>query len=226
MINKIPVKKLVEFRRLSEKSQSTFANNLKVPKRAGSEDGGGGDYWIRSTSGLSSAFRYNDNALVKEKIDSLASVYDSTKNELTKIMYKRNLEILHTFEDFDFSVWRPSGDLKFLSKQKILLNIKEVPLQVIPHHVFSYMDKNKPTVGGIWFVIWLDGYKSSDLGIYSETLFDYLSLLYSKQYKIDPNYCLTVDASSKEIVSYQQILDGKIPSLLENTIDTLNKYLH
>jgi hypothetical protein len=224
MINKVPVKKLIEFRRLSERSQSTFANNLKILKKASSKEGGG-DYWKRCTSGLSNAFRYNDNKLIQEKIDSVSSVYDSTKNELTKLMYKRNLEILHDFVDFDFSVWRPPGELKFLSKQKILLNIDDVMLQVMPHHVFFYIKKHDSFVGGIWFVVWLDGYQPGDLGIYSETLFDYLSLLYSKQYKIDPNYCLTVDAVSKETASYQQILDGKIPSFLQNTIDMLNKYL-
>lgn len=225
IINKLPVKKLIEFRRLSERSQSTFAKNLKILKKASSGDSGGGDYWIRSTSGLSNAFRDNDNSLIKEKIDAVSALYKSTKNELTKIMYKRNLEILHGFEGFDFSVWRPSDDLKFLTKQKISLTIKDVPIQVIPHHVFSYENKEKPTIGGIWFVIWLDSYKPGDLGIYSEALYRYLSFLYSKTHNVDPKYCLIVDGSSKEVTSYQHILDGKIPSLLQNTIDALNKYL-
>jgi len=225
IVNKVPVKKLVEFRRLSERSQLTFAKNLKIPKKPKSDNNNGGDYWIRSTSGLSNAFKSNDSSKIKEKIDEVLGVYGSTKNALTKIMYKRNLEILHNYQNFDFSIWRPSTDLKFLSKTKTPVTIKEIPLQVIPHHVFCYDNKGEPTIGGIWFIVWLDGFKAGDLGIYAEAIFRYLSDSYSKRYKVDPNYCLTVDALSTETASYQQVVEGKIPSWFESTIDILNKYL-
>lgn len=225
IVNKVPVKKLIEFRRLSERSQSTFANKLKIPKKLKSDNSGGGDYWIRSTSGISNAFKLNDSSKIKEKIDEVLGVYGSTKNALTKLMYKRNLEILHNYQDFDFSNWRPSADLKFLSKPKTPLLIKGIPLQIIPHHVFSYDHKGEPTVGAIWFIIWLNGFKPGDLGIYAEAIFRYLSDFYSKHYKVDPNYCLTVDALSTETASYQQVVEGTIPSWFQNTIDALNKYL-
>lgn len=226
MVNSITVKKIVEFRRMSEKRQSTFAKNLKLPKSAKpDDDGGGGDYWIRSTSGLSNAFKYNDNSFVKEKIGLVAEAYASARSPITKTMNRRNLEILHSYEDFDFSIWRPSPDLKFLSKPKIVLNIDDVPIKVIPHHVFSYENEGELMVGGIWFVVWLEGYRATDLGIYSEALFKYLSLLYSKEYKVDPNNCLIVDALGKDVVSYSHILDGKMPSLFQATIDAINKYL-
>jgi hypothetical protein len=52
MIAKIlPVMQLVKFRRLSERRQSTFANNLKLPKKPNS-DNSGGNYWVRSVSGI------------------------------------------------------------------------------------------------------------------------------------------------------------------------------
>jgi len=225
MINILPVKKLIEFRRLSEKSQATFANKLKIPKPPKKGDGKGGDYWVRSTSALSNAFKDNDNKFVKEKIEVISSEYDSTQKELTKLMYKRNLEILHPFSDFDFSVWHPADDLEFLPKHKIVLTISDLPIQVIPSQIFAYEDKGQKSVGGIWFVVWLNGYNADDLGIYSETLFGYLSLLYSKEYKIDPNYCLIVDTAIQKAVSYQQILDAKVPSALQSTIDSIKKYL-
>lgn len=226
IVNKLTVKNLVEFRRLSERSRSTFANNLKIPKKPKSDDSNGGNYWVRSISGLSNAFKHNDSRLVKEKIDLLAAVYESTENARTKIMYKRNLEILHSYEDFDFSIWRPSDHLKFLSKPKTVLTIKDIPIQIIPHHLFAYDNNGEPTIGGISFVIWLDGFKKGDLEIYSEALFKYISLLYSKKYKVNPHYCLIVDASSKDVVSYNQILEGKMPSLLQTTVEILNNYLH
>jgi len=224
-INTLTVKNIVEFRRFSERSKVTFVNNLKIPKKPKLDDNSGGDYWIRSISGLSNAFKNNDNKLIQEKIDAVSSLYDSTKIESTKTMYKRNLEILHNYIDFDFSTWLPPTDLQFLGKPKIILTIKDIPIQVIPHHVFSYEDKEEPSVGGIWFVTWLNGFKSEDLGIYSEAIFRYLSLLYSDEYKVNPNYCLTVDTLGMKTVNYDQVLRGKVPPLLEATIDTLNKYL-
>jgi hypothetical protein len=197
---------------------------MQTPKIPKSDDTSGGDYWKRSTSGLSNAYKHNDNKLIQKKIDSVSSVYESARKESTKTMYKRNLEILHNYTDFDFSTWRPPANLQFLAKSKLTVTIKDIPVQVLPHHIFSYEDKGEPNVGGIWFVVWLDGFKQGDLGIYSESLFRYLTLLYAKKYKVNPEYCLTVDAASKDVVSYNQILKGKIPSLLEPTIDALSKY--
>jgi hypothetical protein len=225
MINIVPVKKIVEFRRLPERSKLTFANNLKLPKKSKSDDSGGGDYWIRSISGISNAYKDNDKKLIQKKIDDVLSVYNSTNVETTKTMYKRNLEILHNYIDFDFSDWRPPTDFQYLANPQIILNIKGIPIRVIPHHVFSFEDNGEPKVVGIWFVTWWAGFKLDDLGIYSEALFRYLSLLYSKEYNVDPNYCIIVDTLSREIFRYTQILNGNVPPLLESTIDTLVKYL-
>jgi hypothetical protein len=223
MVNKLPVKKLIEFLRLPEKRQRTFVDNLNRPKKPSSKDGGG-DYWVRSISALARAYYKNDNTEIKKQLEEISNAYQNAKIERTRTMHKRNLEILHAFVDFDFSVWRPVADFNFLKKPQILLNIKDIPIQVLPHHVFSYSDENQISVGGIWFVVWLDGYLPSDLEIYAETLFRYLSLLYSKEYKIDPKSCLIVDAAIKKAVSYQQVLDSTNPSLLESTIDSFKKY--
>ncbi|AYL94582.1 hypothetical protein [Mucilaginibacter celer] len=226
MINKVPVKKLIEFGRFSERRQTTFANKLKVPKKIDlDENSNGGDYWIRSTSGLARAFKENSPSVIKEKIEDLSTDFESTEFNNTKIMFKRNLEILHNYEDFDFSIWRPSNDLKFLSKSNSPLLIKDVPIQILPHHIFSFKNKGELSVGGIWFVVWLEGFKPSDLGTFSDALFRYISHLYSREHKVNPTYCIIVDALSKETVNYQQVLEGKIPSSLNTTIDRLKKYL-
>lgn len=225
MLNKLTVKKLIEFNRLSDRSRKTFANQLKTPKTPNQDDSGGGDYWIRSLSGLASAFKFNDNGVVTERIDSLNDAFKTTSNHQTKVMYQRNLEILLDYKSFDFSTLRPSTDLKFLTKSKEPLAIHNMPLQVLPHHAFTYISNDKHMVGGIWFVAWLDKFDLKDLGIFSESMFKHLSQTYSEKFEVDPAYCLTVDALSMQLVSYEQILNGSIPSLLEPSLDTLNSYL-
>jgi hypothetical protein len=225
MINKLALRKLVEFGRLSEKRQANFASQLKIPKIAAPTDGGG-DYWKRSTSGLSNAFKDNDNARIAEKIEAVVSVYQSATNRLTRKMYERNLEILHNYTNFDFAKLRPAGDLNFLTKSKELLTIDDVPLQILPHHVFTFGKGEAVKVGAIWFVAWLEKFSKEDLGIYAEAQFNYLSNVYGNQYGIDPRYCLTVDILTMETVSYNQILQGKIKSLLQSSVDSLNKYLN
>lgn len=226
MINKLALKKLVEFGRLSEKRQANFANQLKIPKIVAPTDGGG-DYWKRSTSGLSNAFKDCSSSRITEKIEAVVSVYQSATNSLTKKMYERNLEILHNYVNFDFAKLRPVGELTFLTKSKELLTIDDVSLQILPQHVFAF-DKGEAEkkVGAIWFVAWLERFSKEDLGIYAEAQFNYLSNVYAKQYKIDPRYCLTVDILTMETVSYNEILQGKIKSLLQSSIDSLNKYLN
>lgn len=225
MINKIALKKLVEFGRLSEKRQANFANQLKVPKVTSPTDGGG-DYWKRSTSGLSNAFKDNDSARIAEKIEAVVSVYQSATNELTKKMYERNLDILHNYVNFDFVNLRPAGEVKFLTKSKEPLTIDNVPLQILPHHVFIFGKDEGVKVGAIWFVAWLERFSKEDLGIYAEAQFNYLSNVYAKHYIVDPRYCLTVDILTMETVNYNEILQGKIKSRLQSSVDSLNKYLN
>jgi hypothetical protein len=227
MINQVPVNKLIEFRKLSERSQQTFANKLKIPKKPKSDDDdeGGRNYWQRGLCGVSTAFKENDNTIIKERIESLLSVYEPCDNNLVRLMYKRNLDILQMYEEFDFSVWNPSKIFKFLSKTSEPLSCNKIPLKVQPQHVFSLGNKEEPRIGGIYFVTCVKGYKSEELGIFSEAVFKFLTHYYSKQYYIDPVNCLTVDASTKEVVRYQQILDKHIPSLLQGAVDRLNKLI-
>jgi len=225
MVNKIALKKLVEFGRLSEKRQANFANQLKVPKVTSPTEGGG-DYWKRSTSGLSNAFKDNDSTRIAEKIEAVVSVYQSCNNELTKKMYERNLDILHNYVNFDFANLRPVGEVKFLTKSKEPLTIDNVPLQILPHHVFIFGKDEHVKVGAIWFVAWLERFSKEDLGIYAEAQFNYLSNVYAKQYVVDPRYCMTVDILTMETVSYDEILQGEIKSRLQSSVDSLNKYLN
>ncbi|RXF70520.1 hypothetical protein [Arcticibacter tournemirensis] len=225
MINKVPVKKLIEFRRFSEKRQAGFASRLKVPKKSRPDDKKGGDYWISCTSCLANAFKANNNIVIKQKIEEVSEKFDLEKRKLTRIMYQRNIEILQGYADFDFSIFRPSHHLNFLSKPRISLIIKGIPVQVDPDQVFSYRDGEVERIGAIYFVAWKENFKRDDLGVFSEALFEYLSFLYPEKYEVDPNFCLAVEASSARVVRYFEVLSGEVKSVLIPTIDEINKYL-
>lgn len=223
-LEKLPVKKLVEFRRLSKTRKVTFANKLKVGKKS-TADNGGGNYWVRSVSAISSAFKKNANSYIIDKIEEVTNLYDRNQRTQTKTMYKRNIEILDKYKDFDFTLWRPSADLKFLPKPHSILEMNGLPVQILPNHIFLYGAKNNQSVGGIWFVIWQDGFKPSDLGIYSETLFRYLSSYFSKNYMINPASCIIVDVLSMKLISYNEVLNGRVSSLLDDTMKSVKEYL-
>ena len=216
-INKIPIKKLVEFRRMTERRKSGFLSNLKRPV---TPKEGGGDYWIRSLSAISTAFRENDNSIIDERLESIESDLGVTRIKQTQSMYKRNIDILNDFVGFDFSKWRPSANLEFLSQPRVqrLMNIKGLPIQVLPQHVFAFGPQNNRQIGAIWFVTWQDGFRPADLGIYAESLHLYLSEYYSSDYQINTSACMVVDVSEKNIVNYGQILSGEIPSLFTSLI--------
>lgn len=94
IVNKLTIENLVEFSRFSEYRQLNFAKKLLIPKDKNNEDEGGGDYWIRSKSSLSTSFRNNDNTIVKERLEALINDNESENNKKTKIMYQRNIDIL------------------------------------------------------------------------------------------------------------------------------------
>jgi len=222
-IEKLPVKKLVEFRRLPKTRKVTFTNKLKVGKKPTSGDGG--NYWVRSVSAVSRAFKENDNSIITYKIDEVANLHNLNQRSQTRTMYKRNIDILNGYTSFDFTQWRPSANLKFLSKPNSILDMNGLPVQILPQHIFSYGSDNNQSIGGIWFVVWQDGFKPSDLGVYSETLFRYLSSYYSKDYMINPAACMTIDIVRKQSIGYDKILNGEVPSLLDDTIKSLKEYL-
>ena len=220
------MKNLVEFGRYSEQRQSNFAIRLQTPKNITKDDSAGGDYWIRSTSGISGSYRLNDSKIIAEKLNDLIIDHNSTPHENSKKMYRRNIEILQGYKGFDFSIWRPNAELKFLPKPKHPILVKNIPIQILPNHVFSYKEKDEQKIGGIIFVTWLEGFKRGDLGVFSDTLFRYLSDNYTTSFSIEPKFCLAVDAVSKQSVGYHQILSGEIQPLLEPTIDILKKYIN
>lgn len=71
----------------------------------------------------------------------------------------------------------------------------------------------------------LDGFKTTELGVFTEVLYKYLHLYYSENYRIEPDYCLSVDIVNSNEVKYTKILNEEIPSLLDTTLDEIKTML-
>jgi len=222
-LKKVPVKKLIEYRTLPKERRSGFVNRLSTPKLP---TGGGGNYWVRSISAISNAFKKNDNSLILDKINEIMELYDVNQHVPTKIMYERNINILNKYKNFDFEIWRPTVNLDFLNKKPdSILEMSGLPIQIRPNHIFKYGARNNRSIGGIWFVTRLEGYGIADLGIYSEALYRYLSSYFSKDYIINASACIVINISSGDFISYNDILDEQIPSLLDPTLKLFRESL-
>lgn len=136
-MKKISVSNLVKFRKKLEKNQKAFLNSLIKKNEIKSTEGG--NYWVRSLSALSNAVKLKDSLPIKEKIAAILEDYKPNIIKQTKDKYDRNLQILHNYEDFDFSNWIPDG-AEILSKanKKSIIYIDTVPVQILPNQIYSF----------------------------------------------------------------------------------------
>jgi len=196
-MEKLTLKKIVEFRGKSSKSKKTFVNNLK--KKATSEKTGSGpDYWVRSLSSISNSFKLNDINPVIEKRDELIDLVQATDYKRTKDQYQRNLDILYNYEDFDLKKWRPDGELEFVKKPKknSILTIRGLEVQTTPQHVFTFKKNGNEQIGVIWFIAKLDGFKKDELGMFADILYRYLKNNYLKNFLINTKIIFTTENTS------------------------------
>ncbi len=109
-------------------------------------------------------------------------------------MYRRNIDILYNYEDFDLKKWRPSKTLGYLKKTKdhSVLTIKGLPVKATPHHVFSFTRNGIQEIGAIWFIAKLNGFKKVELGMFVEILYRYLKVHYSRKHDLNTKYCIAV----------------------------------
>ncbi len=226
-MRKISVKDLVDFRRKSERSKNTFAKNLKVEKEKIKTDGGG-DYWVISLSAISNSFRNNTLEPIAEKLIELNVKNGKKVIKQTKDMYLRNASILANYENFDLKRWRPSKELIFQRKHKqdSVLSVKGLPIQVTPHHIFSFEKNGKVEIGAIWFIAKLNGFKKEELGMFTDILYRYLKSHYSKTHTLNPRYCIAVDVVNKLEVNYAQIKKKEVPAFLNVTLQDLKNLIH
>lgn len=223
-MKKISINNIIKFRNRIEKNQKAFLNSIQ--KKAQTKNDGGGNYWIRSLSALSNAVKSNDHEPIKEKIGEILEVFSPDLTKQTKDMYQRNLDILHNYEDFDFSNWLPN-EFEILSKtnKKTIIYIKNVPVQITPSQIFKFDKDGDEFVGGLWFVAKFDGYKIEELGMFAEALFIFLTNNFEKDYRVSKKHCIVVDVLAKKNLSFKNVIKNGIPTILKSTLDSISKKL-
>jgi len=223
-MEKVTVKNLIEFRGKNDRTRITFVNNLKKEKKK-SADSSGGDYWISSLSAIRNAFKYDNIDLLDEKIELLVNKIKVSETKRIKDQFQRNIDIINNFKDYDFECLKPSGDLTFLKqiKNQFILKIKGFPVESKPCHIFTFSENDSEEIGGVWFIAQLKGFKKSELGMFTDILYRYLEKHYSNRFYVNPKYCVAVDLYNAQEVNYEEIKNGEIPILIEQTLDKIMK---
>lgn len=225
-MKKITIKEIIDFRRKSQKSRQTFIKNLSKEKEKVTAELGG-DYWISAISAISRTFKNKNRMEITDKIDGLIQDIEDTEFKRTKLMYQRNVDILYNFEDYDFDSLRPSHEISFLKKPEMLsiIDILKLPVKINPQHVYTFEKEGVKYIGGLWITCKLGGYTYQELASFTEGLYKYLSKHYSQEYKISTEYCIALDASSGNKVSYSEIEQGTYVPILESTIELIKEVI-
>jgi hypothetical protein len=225
-MRKISFKEIVDFRNKSDRSKQTYVFSLKSEKKKISTDSGG-DYWISSISALSNSYKQNDIQPIIDKKEELEEKYETAEYNKTKIMYKRNIDILYTCEVFDLDRWRPSEKIKFIRKYRehSVVNLEGLQIQVFPTHIFTFKNGDSEEVGAIWFIAKLNGYRKEELGMFTDILYRYLNAFFSENYSVSSKYCIVVDVFRGIDLNYMQIEESGNPQILDSTIEEIKKLM-
>ncbi|RZL18727.1 MAG: hypothetical protein EOO96_26810 [Pedobacter sp.] len=141
-----------------------------------------------------------------------------------KTRYQRNINVLDSFKDFSFEDIRPVRILKFETVQKVhkVYSVENFPLYINPSLVFAHKRNGKNELGAIWLVPQLGGFTKNELGMFCEVLYRFLVKNYGDAYQISEDYCVAIDTFLAQKVSYQQLMTGKIPLLINLTLNEIN----
>lgn len=223
-MEKLTVKNLIKFRGKNDKTKITFVNNLRKEKND-AENSSGGDYWICCLSAIRNAYKSDNVDLLDEKIDLLQGKIKIAKHKNTKEQFQKNIDIISNLKDYDFRHLKPNFNLTFLKQPKYqtIIDIKGFPIEAKPCHIYTFSNNKSEEIGGIWFVAQLEGFTKSELGMFADILYRYLNKHYSKDFYVNPEYCIAVDLYNGQEVNYIEIQTGKIPILIDSTLDDLNK---
>lgn len=188
-MEKVTIKDLVDFKRKSDRAKKSFAFKIETRKAKPKDDGSGGNWWSPSLSAIGNTFKTGDTTFLNDKTDDLHNRYNSVDSKLTKLQYIHNIEVLQSMLEYNFEEIRPEQEffsVKSIYEQKII-EISGFPVQAWPTSVFSFRENDEIYIGSVWFVTNKDPFKDSELGMYAEMLYRFLSKWYSPKFKVNPS---------------------------------------
>lgn len=225
-MQKLTLKKIVDFRSRSDKGKKSLVKAWKRPPNPNPTEGGG-DYWVSSVSALSKSFKENDLKYATNRIADLEKRFPEAENKRTKDMYKRNIDVLAKYQEADLKRWRPAKKLEFPKspKKNVTLTLNGLDVQLSPSQVFTFVKEGTELVGGIWFIAKLNGFNSVELGMFSSILHSHLLRQFAKTHKISARHCIAIDAFNKAEVNYAQLENDEIADVLEPTLEEIKALL-
>lgn len=233
IMDKFDIKDIIRFKRRKEPYKKGFLisleNREKIKKanKERNEKSRGGDFWVICLRAIEAVFKTNEKNSYDNKIKILEGKIEKEKVRRNKVQYEANLNVMLNFTDFDFSEVIPGKEIKILShaKETEIIDINGLSVKANPTIIFSFENEAINEIGGISFIAQKEGFKKSELGIFTETYFKYLNKNYFKDYVINPHYIIAIDVVEVKMVRHDQILNGEIVPLLESTIEEIKKLL-
>lgn len=223
-MKKVRVQDLIKFRTKNDLTKITFVRNLNKEKKK-SDDDSGGHYWISCLSAIRNLFKHDDVDVLEEKINLLQSKIEKSEKKGSKIQFQRNIDLINSFKEYDYHYLKPNSSIEILKQKKanFLLDIKGLPIEVKPCHIYKFSENGSDEIGGVWFIAQLKGFKKSELAMFSDMIFRYLDKHYAKDFYVNPEYCIAVDICNGQEVRYSEIKNGSLPILIDSTIEELKK---
>lgn len=226
-MRKLKLKDVIEFNRMTDVKKKNFVANLNGEEKAEKTDDGGGDYWVSSISAIKAYFRFGDKEAYDGKIFKLEEKAESTRIDHVRDQFQRNINIMRTYENVDFSKWKPAGELTVLKNQThtyvTVLNGFEI--KSAQWLAFEFKENEADKIGGIWYVAQKGGYSKAELSMFAEILYRYLNKNYKKRHEVDAKFCIVVDVISGEELTYEQINTGEVSPLLIPTLSSIRKIM-
>ncbi|WP_131539897.1 hypothetical protein [Pedobacter nototheniae] len=223
-MKKISVSNVIKFIRKGDRSRVAFIANLKKPK-VKTDDSGGGNYWMCSTSTISQVFKSEELSELEKKIQILVEKKRDTPKNVSKGMYQKNIDILYNAKDFDYSELKPYFDIEYLKNTNVILELNTVPVQIIPNHVFKFQENAMEKVGAIWIVANIKTYKKEELAVFAYSLFQYLKRIYEDKYQVSEDYCIVLDVTTSNVLSYKQAADFGHLNFVHETLAVIKKMI-
>lgn len=229
-MEKITIKEILEFKNKgSEKSKRNFANKLKTRKpelnTENKENQGGGNYWVISNSVIYNIFKNGKDEYSDNKIDEVLNKIKNSEDESNNLMYNRNIEIINNFKEFNILSIRPTHIETFESvpKSHKIIEIESLPIYLNPQLIFKFEENESLKIGALLIASKIGGYAKSDIRIIVEALYHFLLRNFGEKIDISKEYCIVIDSYNASKLSYAEIDQTKINSLLINTLKEIKK---